>query len=384
MQLSHRSQKIIPSQTLALDSQAKKLQAGGKEVINLTAGEPDFDLPLVIKQGALKAIKTGNNKYSNSVGLEPLRQTLAKVTSQKLKVKYSAEEIIVVNGAKQGLYSLFQVILNPGDEVVVLKPYWVSYLEQIKLASGKPVIVPTAENFELDVNAIKKVLTKKTRVVLLNSANNPSGKIYTKKNLLALSKLIRNKNIWLISDEVYAVLTYGYRFLSPITLMPNLKKQFVYIGSASKELALPGWRVGWLAGPKDLIKALAKLQSHLCGNVNNIAQLAVLAGFQKDIKETKQFLAELKRRRQMVSAELSRIPGLRFQKPEGAFYFFIDISQIEKDSVEFATQLLSKAGVAVVPGVFFGTEGYIRLSFANSYASLQKAMKKLKQFILNY
>lgn len=384
MKLSRRSQRIIPSQTIALDSLAKSLQAQGQKIINLTAGELDFNAPTSLKQGASQAVKASNNKYTTPAGLPELRQALAKSINKRLRTKYTEEEIIIVNGAKQGLYSLCQTILNPGDEVILPLPAWVSYFEDIKLAGGKAVEVPTDDDFELNIKAIKQALTKKTKAILLNSPNNPTGKVYDKKNVLALTKLIKGKDIWLISDEVYATLTYGKRHVSPITLMPSLKKQFVYIGGASKEMSITGWRIGWLVGPKDLIKGMAKLQSHQCGNVCNLVQLAVLNGLQKGVKENQQYLAELKRRRQLVTQELKRLPELKFKPPEGAFYFFIDITEVDKNSVHLATKLLKKAGVAVVPGLYFGAEGYIRLSFANSYANLQKAMKRLQEFITKY
>lgn len=384
MRLSSRCQKITPSQTLALDAQAKKLQAEGKNIINLTAGELDFAVPKKLQQGAIAAAKQGNNLYTKAAGLDSLRQAVAKTLSRKLRVKYAAEEIIITNGAKQGLYSLFQVILNPGDEVIVPLPAWVSYFEHIKLAGGKAIRVPTTDKFELDLKAIKKALNKKTKAILLNSPNNPTGKIYANKNLLALSKLIAKKNIWLISDEVYASITFDKKFISPVTLSPGLKKQFVYLGSASKEMAITGWRLGWLAGPEELIKGLARLQGHLCGNVCNLAQLAAVEALTQGLKESKKILAELKRRRRLVYRAINSLPGLSCQNPDGAFYFFINTSQVDHDSIRFCARLLNEAGVALVPGDFFGAPGYVRLSFANNYTNLLKAVNRIKKFIGHY
>lgn len=381
IKLSDKIKKCTVSETLRLDAIANEMQSRGEKVVNLTAGQPDFETFPEVKNAVKKAVQKGNNKYSAATGLSALKRTVTKLIAGDYRIKYQSDEIIITNGAKQGLYSIFQVLLNKGDEVIIPIPAWVSYIEQVKLADGRPVLVKTKKDFHLDILEIKKNITKKTRLIILNSPNNPTGAVYNKKELLTLNKIIKNKNILVISDDPYRYILFNKKFYSFASIN---KKQAIIVDSISKSHSVPGWRLGWVAGPLEIINALAKLQGQISGNVCNLAQIAGIKALSMQKNKINPWLKEYKQRRQYLIREFSQMKNISCTEPEGAFYFFINISKITKNSINFCEQLLKNEKLALVPGKAFGLDGYVRLSFANSIKDLKEAIKRLNKFINNY
>lgn len=380
--LSKKIQEISLSPSIKLDAMAKDMIARGDFVINLTAGELDFDTFSEVKQASIKAIRKSYNKYTSPAGLASFRQVIVTHIKKHFNLEYKNDEVIVGNGAKQILYNIFQAILNPGDQVIVPIPAWVSYTEQIKLAGGKAVLVKTKKDFHLDIDAIKKKINKKTKAIVLNTPNNPTSVVYTKAELQALNQVIKNKNIYVISDDIYRTILYeDAKFTSFAQIN---KQQTLLVDGVSKSCALTGWRVGWCAGNKDVIEAMTCLQSHASGNVCNIAQFGAQAAIILSVDKFKKFKKQLGKRRKYLIHELNKIPEISFFEPEGAFYFFINIKNLEPDSIKFCEKLLKKEKLAVVPGIFFGLDGYIRLSFSNSLPHIKEGTQRFRHFIANY
>lgn len=381
IKLSAKIKKCALSETLRLDTLAKEMQSCGENVINLAAGQPDFETFSEVKNAIKKAVIKGNNKYSAPAGMPLLKESVVGLIRRDYEIKYQSNEIIITNGAKQGLYSLFQVLLNKGDEVIIPMPAWVSYVEQVKLADSRPVLVKTKKNFHLDIQEIKNNITKKTKLIVLNSPNNPTGAVYSKQELLALNKLIFHKNIFIISDDPYRYILFKKKFYSFASIN---KDQAIIVDSISKSHSVPGWRLGWVAGPLEIISALAKLQGQISGNVCNLAQIAGIKALSLPKNLINPWVKEYNKRRNFLKTELSKIPELSYIAPEGAFYFFINITKISKNSVNFCEQLLKKEKLVLVPGKAFGLDGYVRLSFANSMKDLIEAIKRLNKYINNY
>ncbi|MFH0819384.1 MAG: pyridoxal phosphate-dependent aminotransferase [Patescibacteria group bacterium] len=381
MKLSKRIENCAMSETIKLDDLAKSMQVQGKKVINLATGQPNFDTHQEIKSAIISAVKSGNNKYSAPSGLSLLKKAIISEIKTDYQLQYKTNEIIVTNGAKQALYNLFQILLNPGDEVIITLPAWVSYGEQIKLAGGTPVYVQCRPDWQLDVQAIAKNITKKTRAIILNSPNNPTGQVYNKKDIYDLNKIIKNKNIFVISDDPYRYILFSKEFYSFAQVN---KTKTIIVDSVSKSHALAGWRVGWMAADKEIISAMVNLQSQCSGNVCNLAQIATIRALNLDKKKFNPWLDEYKERKDYLVEELNKIKNISFIEPQGAFYFFINISKIEKNSVKFCEQLLKQEKLVLVPGKAFGLDGYIRLSFAFPLGDLKLAVKKLNKFIKNY
>ncbi|MBU0731615.1 pyridoxal phosphate-dependent aminotransferase [Patescibacteria group bacterium] len=371
---------IAPSATLVLDKQAKDLIAKGEPVINLTAGELDFPAPLEIRKKVTKATIKGFNTYTPTGGLPELKKLICKKLKKDNKLSYKSDEVIVTNGAKQSLFNIFQVILGPGDEVIIPTPYWVSYVEQVKLGEGKAVLVPTDNNFDLNVDAVLKAINKKTKAIIINSPNNPTGKIYSEANLKKLAKGLKGKDVWVISDEIYEHLNYG---IKPDSIARFYKQRTIIVNGFSKSHAITGWRVGYTVGNSHLIKSLEKLQSHSSGNVSNIMQIAAIEALKTGNKYPKKFIPELKKRRKYLIEKILKIPGATMAEPDGAFYVFFRIPGITDDSEKFCQNLLKYAKVAVVPGECFGKKGYIRLSYANSTPKIKEAISRIEKFIKN-
>lgn len=381
IKLSAKIKNCALSETLRLDTLAKEMQSRGENVINLAAGQPDFETFSEVKNAIKKAVIKGNNKYSAPAGMPLLKESVVGLIRRDYGIKYQSNEIIITNGAKQGLYSLFQVLLNKGDEVIIPIPAWVSYVEQVKLAVGRPVLVKTSKNFHLDIQEIKNNITKKTKLIVLNSPNNPTGAVYSKQELLALNKLIFHKNIFIISDDPYRYILFKKKFYSFASIN---KDQAIIVDSISKSHSVPGWRLGWVAGPLEIISALAKLQGQISGNVCNLAQIAGIKALSLPKNIINPWVKEYNKRRNFLKIELSKIPELSYIAPEGAFYFFINITKISNNSVNFCEQLLKKEKLVLVPGKAFGLDGYVRLSFANSMKDLIEAIKRLNKYINNY
>ena len=360
-----------PSATVAMDSLAKSLLSRGEDIINLTAGEPDFDTPQHIKDAAIKSILEGRTKYTSVTGLPALREAICRKLKDN-KLEYSPGQIIVSCGAKHSIYTALQAVLNPGDEVIMPVPYWTSYPEQVRLASAEPVFANgcTAEE-------IARKITNKTKLIIINSPNNPSGSIASREELEAIAELAVEKNILVLSDEIYEPFTYGKDHVS-LASLGEVKRLTITVNGVSKAYAMTGWRVGYAAAEPEIINAMATIQSHSTGNPANASQYAALAALEGPQDSVKAMRQEFQRRRDYVVQELNSIKGISCPLPEGAFYVFPSIG---KDSVKFCEELLQKAKVATVPGAAFGKEGHIRISYAAPMPKLKEAMGRIAGFM---
>lgn len=380
MQLNKKFEFLEESETLRLNTEAQRLRAQGLDLINLTAGELDFETPLYL-QKAIKD-KLRFNKYTPTLGSPELRALLSKKIQREYKLSVKEGQIAVTAGAKQALYELFQVLLNPVDEVIIPTPAWASYNAQVRLAGGKPIFVPLAADFDLDVEAIKKKLTAKTKAVVINSPHNPTGKIFSSVKLAKLAHWARSKNVFAIYDDVYSSLTYRKTSKDAPRLPLDLKHSAI-VSSFSKSQALTGWRIGYLVASPQIIERVGRLQGHLSSNAAIISQYAAIEALRRG-EPASDFLKVLKKRKELVSAMLRNISRFLFQEPDGAFYFFIDVSKIDKNSKRFCKRLLKEQKVMLVPGEAFGTSGFVRLSFAASEELLREGLKRLKKFVEDY
>ena len=394
--VSNSLKRIKPSPTLAVTQKAREMRDAGKDVIGLGAGEPDFDTPDNIKEAAIDAIRRGETKYTAVDGTPKLKKAIQGKFSRENNLSYELNQISVGTGGKQIIYNAFMATLNPGDEVIIPAPYWVSYPDMVLLAGGKPKIVQCSEKneFKIKPKELKKAISKKTKWLIINSPSNPTGSCYTEKELEELSEiLIKNKRIYILSDDIYEHITYdGFKFFT-IAQIDALKDRTLTMNGVSKSYSMTGWRIGYGAGPKEIIKAMAKIQSQSTTNPSSISQAAAveaLNGTQEFIKiRTESF----KERRDFVVKSLNKIKGLTCFKPNGAFYVFpncksclnkkdIKNNKIKTDK-DFVESLLENAGIAVVQGSAFGLPGFFRISYATSMENLQKALAKIKEFCEN-
>ena len=387
--LSQRIQTLSESLTIAITSLARELKASGKDVLSFSAGEPDFDTPKAIKEAAIRAINEGFTKYTAVEGIPELREAIAAKLLRDNNLSYKPEDIIVSNGAKQSLFNLTQVLIDKGDEVVIPSPYWVTYPELVKYAGGKPVIVETNEQsgFKITPKQLESAITPKTKLLILTTPSNPTGAVYTKDELESLAKVLEGTNIFVASDEMYEKLVYGDTlFTSAASISKDMYERTITINGLSKSAAMTGWRFGYLATPnQDLIKAMKKLQSQSTSNINSITQKAAIAGLDGSIEEDIEMMRrEFEKRRDRAVELLNNIDGLSVITPDGAFYLFVNHTQVEKDSMEFAKKLLEQKGVAVVPGIGFGSDGYFRFSFATDLASIEEGIRRIAEFVQNY
>ena len=374
---------------MAVTSKAREMRAEGKDVIGLGAGEPDFDTPDNIKEAAIEAIKRGDTKYTAVDGTPALKKAIQEKFLRENGLSYTTDQITVGTGGKQVLYNAFMATVNKGDEVIIPAPYWVSYPDIILLAGGKPKIIKCDEknNFKLTPEKLKKAITKKTKWLILNSPSNPTGSAYTKKEIENLSKvLLKNKNIFILSDDIYEHITYDNFNFYTIAQIQALKDRTLTMNGVSKSYSMTGWRIGYAAGPKEIIKAIAKIQSQSTSNPTSISQAAAveaLNGTQSFIKERAN---SFKKRRDYVVDSLNKINGLSCLRPEGAFYVFPNCKKLLgkktklKTDKDFVEKLLVKSQVAVVQGSAFGLDGYFRISYATSIENLKKAMERIKIF----
>mgnify|MGYP001437330425 CR=1 FL=1 len=387
--ISDSLKRIKPSPTIAVTQKARELKAAGKDVIGLGAGEPDFDTPDNIKEAAIKAIKDGDTKYTAVDGTPALKKAILEKFERENNLKYSTEQITVGTGGKQVLYNTFMATLNKGDEVIIPAPFWVSYPDMVLLAGGKPKIVKCSgdDGFKLTPKKLKKAITKKTKWLILNSPSNPTGSSYTKDEIENLSKvLIKNKKVHILSDDIYEHITYDNFNFFTIAQVAKLKDRTLTMNGVSKSYAMTGWRIGYAAGPKDIIKAIGKIQSQSTSNPSSVSQAAAveaLNGTQDFIKERSDAFKE---RRDFVFNSLNNIKGISCLKPNGAFYVFPSCKKLLskktklKTDSEFVEKLLEKANVAVVQGSAFGLDGYFRISYATSMENLKIAMGRIKSF----
>ncbi len=387
--VSNSLKRIKPSPTIAVTSKAREMRAAGKDVIGLGAGEPDFDTPNNIKEAAIEAIRKGDTKYTAVDGTPSLKKAIKAKFLRENDLSYELDQISVGTGGKQVLYNAFMATINKGDEVVIPAPYWVSYPDIVLLAGGKPKIVKCDEknNFKLTPEKLKKVVSKRTKWIIINSPSNPTGSGYTKNEIVALSKiLLKHKNIFILSDDIYEHITYdNFKFFT-IAQIEKLKSRTLTMNGVSKSYSMTGWRIGYAAGPKEIIKAMAKIQSQSTSNPTSISQAAAVEA----LNGTQDFILQrsnsFKERRNFVVDSLNKIKGISCLTPEGAFYVFPNCKKLlnkktklitDKDFVE---KLLEKAQVAVVQGSAFGLEGYFRISYATSMENLKKAMDRIKSF----
>jgi aspartate/methionine/tyrosine aminotransferase len=379
MKLNKKLSHLNESATIALNTEVQAMQKRGIKVLNLTAGELDFETPKEIREYVIGQMH--RNKYTPTLGLPELRTKIAEDVTKQYRWPVAGENVAVTTGAKQALYTVFQVILNTGDEVIIPTPTWVSYEYQVLLASGKSVFVPLTKEFDLDVNAIKKALTPKTKAVVVNSPHNPTGAVFSPKSLQALVKLLEGKNIFIIADDIYNSLLYTQEY-KPITTYLKDKTYLVLISGFSKSHALTGWRIGYMVADAAIIKGVNQIQGHASGNTAIMSQLAALGSF--DFHITESFLKTLKKRKTIGEKILRTIPQVSFHSPLGAFYFFIDIRKIDTDSARFCERLLRETEVALVPGEAFHAPGFIRVSFACDEIILKEALQRIKKFVANY
>jgi len=387
--ISDSLKRIKPSPTIAVTQKARELIAAGKDVIGLGAGEPDFDTPDNIKNAAIRAIKGGDTKYTAVDGTPALKKAIAKKFKRENKLNYSTAQITVGTGGKQVLYNTFMATLNKGDEVIIPAPFWVSYPDMVLLAGGKPKIVKCTEQegFKLTAKKLKKAITKKTKWVIFNSPSNPTGAGYTKKEIQDLAKiLIRNKKVHILSDDIYEHIKYdNFKFFT-IAQISKLKDRTLTMNGVSKSYAMTGWRIGYAAGPKDIIKAIGKIQSQSTSNPSSISQAAAVEALNGNQGFIKKRSKAFKERRDFVVKSLNNIKGINCLTPNGAFYVFPSCkgllnkkTKLKTDS-EFVQKLLEKSNVAAVQGSAFGLDGYFRISYATSMQNLKRAMKRIKTF----
>lgn len=383
--ISKRLQQLQPSPTLSLDAKVKKLQSLGQHIINLGLGEPDFATPKETCSAAIVAIKKGFTHYTITPGIVPLREAICSKLYKDNNIQYSPSEVVVGVGTKQLLYHAFQALCNDGDEVIVPLPTWSTYIEQIKLSGGIPVAVPLESPFKLKAADVAKKITKKTRVILLNSPSNPTGAMIDKKELKKIAALAIEKNIYVVSDEIYEKISYGEKHISIASLGKKIKDLTITINGFSKSYAMTGWRIGYAAGPQEVINAMVSLQTQTTSNTSSIAQMAALAALTTSQKPVEAMRSEFEKRRSYLMKELSNIKEFSFSPPEGSFYFFVNISSLLggqlKTSQEWCQKLLEEEHISVVPGEAFLCPGYFRLSFAASLKDIQKGIKKINNFI---
>ena len=387
--VSNSLKRIKPSPTIAVTSKAREMRAAGKDVIGLGAGEPDFDTPDNIKEAAIQAIKKGDTKYTAVDGTPILKKAIQGKFKRENNISYEVDQISVGTGGKQVLYNVFMATLNPGDEVIIPAPYWVSYPDMVLLAGGTPKIVKCSEEneFKITPEQLKKAISKKTKWLIINSPSNPTGSCYTKKEIENLSKvLIGNKHVFILSDDIYEHITYdNFKFFT-IAQIDTLKDRTLTMNGVSKSYSMTGWRIGYGAGPKDIIKAVAKIQSQSTTNPSSISQAAAVEALNGTQDFIKTRADSFKERRDYVVNTINSIKGLSCLKPNGAFYVFPNCKKLlgEKTKLktdkEFVEKLLEKAEVAVVQGSAFGLDGYFRISYATSMDNLKKALDRIKSF----
>lgn len=393
MRISQRCQRVTGSLTLAIDAKAKEMKQKGIDVVGFGAGEPDFDTPEHIRKAAKDALDLGKTRYTPAAGMPELRQAICDKLKRDNGLDYVPQQIVVSNGAKHSLFNSFQALLEEGDEVIVPGPYWVSYPEIVRMAGGVPVIVEGREenNFKPTIDDFRAAVTDKTRAVVINSPNNPNGFVFTREELQAIGDLAIEKDLSIVSDEIYEFLVYdGAEHISVASLSPEIKERTIVINGMSKAYAMTGWRIGYTASPLNAAKAMTNFQSHSTSCPNSIAQYAALTALSGPDDQLKSMVAEFDRRRRRIVELINEIPGLSCKPPKGAFYVMMNISGVFGkryngapivDSMSFTQLLLDNSHVAVVPGAGFGADAYVRLSYATSMENIEKGLARIKEFV---
>ncbi len=384
MKLAARVGQVTPSLTLAIAAKAKAMKAEGIDVCSFSAGEPDFDTPEHIKAAAKKALDEGKTKYGPAAGEPKLREAIARKLKTENGLDYKAENVIVTNGGKHGLYNLMMALIEPGDEVIIPAPYWLSYPEMVKLAGGVPVIIQTdtATGYKIAPEQLRSAITNNTKLFVLNSPSNPSGIVYTPAEIKALAEVVVEKDILVVSDEIYEKIIYdSAEQISIGSLGTEIFQRTIISNGFAKAYSMTGWRLGYLAGSVELIKAVSTIQGHSTSNVCTFAQygaIAALEGSQDCVEQMRQAFAQ---RRQVMMQRLGEIPGITYAKPNGAFYMFFNISKTGMTSLEFCDALLESHQVAAIPGIAFGADDHIRLSYATDMTSIEKGIDRLDKFV---
>lgn len=394
IKVSQRAKSVPPSATIAVTARAKELKAQGIDVVGFGAGEPDFDTPQYIKDAAIKALKEGKTKYTPAAGIIELRTAIAKKLERDNGLKYAPEQVVVNLGGKHSVYEAMQAVLDPGDEVLLPRPYWVTYPEAIKLAGGVTKIIETdkANSYKITPEQLKGAITPKTAMLVINSPSNPGGFMYTPDELRVLAKVLEDTNVCVMSDEIYEKLIYGdSKFISFAALSDDAFGRTLTLNGLSKAFSMTGWRLGYTAGPLDVIKAMSRLQDHMTSNPVTFGQYAAIAAMGPEANETIETMrVEFEKRGTYMAERLNAIKGVRCAEPAGAFYCFPDVSAHFgrtiggakiTNSMEFATALLEQSNVAVVPGLPFGCDDNVRLSFACSMENITKGLDRLEQWL---
>ena len=393
MRLAQRMKTLAPSSTLAVQAKAKELRARGIDVISFGAGEPDFDTPERIKEAAMAALRRGHTKYTEVGGVPEVRAAVCAKFKRDEGLDYEPAEVLVSCGAKHILYNLAVAALDPGDEVIIPSPFWVSYPEQARLVGAVPVPVPTHEatGFDLDPEAVARAVTPRTKLIIVNSPNNPTGAVFSRAALEAVARLAVERGLLLVSDECYEPLTYEGRHLSMASLGPEVKARTLVVNTCSKAYAMTGWRVGYAAGPRDLIRAMTDVQSQVTSNPASMAQYAAVEALTGPQDDVAKMAGEFDRRRRLIVDGLNALPGVRCPMPRGAFYAFANVSglfgrrtpegQALGGSVDVTAFLLEHARVAVVPGVDFGSDAHVRLSYATSADLIREGLTRMRAAI---
>lgn len=386
LRLADRVHRISVSPTMLVLQEAEKLKARGIDVVDFGPGEPDFPTPEHIKQAAVRALEENKTKYTAAAGIAPLRQAICEWHAAQLGSGYEPAECIVTVGGKHALFQAICALVNPGEEVVIPAPYWVSYPDMVKYANGQPVILETRaeDGFVLRAPAIEKILTPKTRIVIANSPNNPTGAVIPPEEFAKILEVCRRRGAWLLTDECYSHFTYGGTKPFSAAGLAGSKDTVIVAGSFSKTFAMTGWRMGYVLGPKELVSAIGKLQSQSTSNATSIVQHAALAAALGPMDSVAKMLAEYTRRRERILAGLRAIPGVSCTAPQGAFYAFPDVSAhygpAAPDDMAIAKLLLDREHVAVVPGTAFGAPGHLRLSYATSMERIEEGLRRLARF----
>ncbi len=381
--ISQRAAALSPSLTLAVDSKAKQMKAEGQDVVGFGAGEPDFDTPQHIKDAAIKALNEGFTKYTPASGIPELRQAIADKFKRENGLTYKPSQIIVSCGGKHSCYNVIMATCEPGDEVIIPAPYWLSYPEMVKLAGAKPVIIETSDKTEFKVTpeALRRSITGRTRLFILNSPSNPTGSVYTPDEIKALGDICVEKNVLIMSDEIYEHLLYdGATHKSVATFSPAHYERTIVVHGFAKAWSMTGWRLGFTAAPDPIATAIDAIQSHSTSNPTSFAQKGGVVALTGPQEHLKSWLAEFNKRRAFAWKKLNAIPGISCVNPKGAFYLFPNISKTGLKSSEFCARLLEAEKVAAVPGIAFGADDYIRISYATSMANIEKGLERIERF----
>jgi aspartate aminotransferase len=386
--LTKRVKSLSTSLTIAISTLAGELKAEGKDIISFSAGEPDFGTPEVIKEEAKKALDEDQTRYTAVPGIPKLLEAIATKLKRDNNLEYKPSQIIASNCAKHSLFNLFQALIEEGDEVIIPAPYWVTYPELVTYSGGKSVYIKTTDkdNFKITAQQLKDAITPKTKMLILTTPSNPSGAVYSKEELEALAEVLKGTDIFVASDEMYEKLVYDGEFTAVATISDDMFKRTITINGLSKSVAMTGWRFGYLATPNDeLIAAMKKLQSQSTSNINSITQYAAIAGLDgRADADIEMMRKEFKKRRDLAVELFNQSDKLSVAKPDGAFYLFVNIQKVTDDSMDFCQKLLKEKGVALVPGVGFGSEGYFRFSFATDEESIKEGIKRIIDFCENY